>query len=167
LSKTWNSPEWKTKRAAYLAEHPVCEMPGCIEKATVIHHRVKANVGLAKWREIYRNAERSRKNSLLTTHQLTALTNEKYAAFKARVEATYLDFTPETVEALCKRCHAARDHGKVLCLKCGENYHNPRYPACYKCNQTETVVSRRVQPERPDPEKAGNHRPKRKRKREK
>jgi len=134
MSATWASPEWKAKRLAYLAEHPACEMPGCTSPATVINHRAKANVGLAKWKEIKRNAERSKKNAALTAQQLTELANEKYAEFKARVSETYLIFTPETVEALCKRCHYARDHGKVLCTRCGENYHSTRYTQCYACN---------------------------------
>lgn len=134
MSATWRSKEWREKRAAYLTLHQLCEMPGCIEPATVINHRVKANVGLAKWKEIRRGVERSKKNAELTAEQVTDLTNQKYAEFKARVSEAYLDFTPETVEALCKRCNYAREHGKVLCTKCREHYHNMRYTQCYQCN---------------------------------
>lgn len=124
---------------AYLAEHPVCEMPGCAQPATVIHHRVKANVGLAKWKEVRRSVERSKKNVALTFEQVTALTNEKYQEFKARVSETYLCFTPKTVEALCKRCNYARERGKVLCQQCKIHYHSPRYPVCYECNKVKAV----------------------------
>ena len=137
---SWNTKEWKEKRLAFLAEHPVCEMPGCTQPATVINHRVKANVGLAKWKEIRRNVERSRKNAALTVDQVTALTNEKYQEFKARVSETYLNFTSETVEALCKRCNYAREHGKVLCRRCRVHYHNPRFPVCYECAKEAGVI---------------------------
>jgi len=139
LTKTWASREWRAKRVAFLTEHPGCEMPGCTQPATVINHRVKANIGLVKWKEIKRNIERSKKNAFLTAEQITALTNEKYQGFKARVSETYLIFTPQTVEALCKRCNYAREHGKVLCLRCRVHYHNPRFPMCFECNKVKAV----------------------------
>lgn len=136
----WRSPEWRMKRESYLKEHPACEMPGCTQSATVINHRTKANVGLSKWKEIRRNVERSKKNAALTSQQVTDETNRKYAEFKARVTETYLNFTPETVEALCKRCNMAREHGKVLCQTCRGHYHNPRYPKCYLCDCQEKGI---------------------------
>ena len=34
---------------------------------------------------------------------------------------------------LCNRCHFAKQKGKILCLKCGEHYHSPRYENCFNC----------------------------------
>jgi hypothetical protein len=59
--------------------------------------------------------------------------DELYQEYKRRVEEEYMDLTPEKIMVLCNRCHTARKYGKVLCRKCRENYHNPKYPTCYTC----------------------------------
>ena len=38
---------------------------------------------------------------------------------------------------LCKRCAFARRYNKVLCNKCGINYHGKRYDQCFNCLKNE------------------------------
>jgi len=61
--------------------------------------------------------------------------DELYEEYKRQAELEYMELTPETVMVLCNRCHTARRYGKVLCQKCREHYHNPKYPMCYHCNK--------------------------------
>jgi len=61
--------------------------------------------------------------------------DERYAEYKRLAEEEYMELTPEKVMVLCTRCHTARRHGKVLCRRCRENYHNPKYPTCYICSK--------------------------------
>ena len=58
-----------------------------------------------------------------------------YGEYKKMAEAEYMELTPENAMVLCNRCHTARRYGKVLCQRCKENYHNPKYPACYSCSK--------------------------------
>jgi hypothetical protein len=135
MTKTWGSVEWKEKRAAYLVGK-VCEMCGGSTKLA-IHHRHPVNVGLAKWKSIRRNLERGKAGEGLSVEEVVKITNEKYTDFKERAEASYMDFSPENVAVLCKRCHYAIERGKVLCVKCKKHYHGKRYPVCYECNKKE------------------------------
>ena len=61
--------------------------------------------------------------------------DELYEEYKRQAELEYMTLTPETAMVLCNRCHTARRYGKVLCQKCKEHYHNPKYPMCYHCNK--------------------------------
>jgi hypothetical protein len=135
MTKTWGSVEWKEKRAAYLVGK-VCEMCGGSTKLA-IHHRHPVNVGLVKWKSIRRNLERGKAGEGLSVEEVVKITNEKYTDFKERAEASYMDFSPENVAVLCKRCHYAIERGKVLCVKCKKHYHGKRYPVCYECNKKE------------------------------
>lgn len=38
---------------------------------------------------------------------------------------------------LCRRCAFARRNNKVLCKKCGKNYHSPKYNQCFNCLKSE------------------------------
>jgi hypothetical protein len=133
MSKTWSAKEWREKRAAYLVGK-VCEMCSGSEKLG-IHHRHPANLGLAKWKQIRRNLMRGKAGEGLSFEEITRVTNEKYAGFKARAELMYMEFTPDNVAVLCRRCHFAAEHGKTLCKRCRVHYHNPHFPVCFKCNK--------------------------------
>ena len=41
------------------------------------------------------------------------------------------------LKVLCRRCAFARRNNKVLCQKCGENYHNPKFNQCFQCLRNE------------------------------
>ena len=47
----------------------------------------------------------------------------------------YMDFEKLHAEGkillLCVRCVYARKKGLVLCEKCKEDYHKPKYPSCF------------------------------------
>jgi len=38
---------------------------------------------------------------------------------------------------LCRKCAYARRNNKILCKKCGENYHNPKFNQCFQCLKSE------------------------------
>lgn len=57
-----------------------------------------------------------------------------YGEYTKAAEKEYMKLTPETAMVLCNRCHTARRYGKVLCSRCRENYHSPKYPTCYSCS---------------------------------
>jgi hypothetical protein len=137
MTKTWGSAEWRMRRAAYL-KWKACEMCGSADNLS-IHHRHPVNVGLAKWKSIRRNLERGKAGEGLSVEEVVRVTSEKYMAFKERAEASYMDFSPENVAVLCKRCHYATERGKVLCVKCKKHYHGKRYPVCYECNKEASV----------------------------
>jgi hypothetical protein len=138
MTKTWGSAEWRMRRAAYL-KWKVCEMCGSADNLA-IHHRHPVNVGLVKWKSIRRNLERGKAGEGLSVEEVVRVTSEKYMAFKERAEANYMDFSPENVAVLCKRCHFATEKGKILCKQCRKHYHGKRYPLCYECNKEMKVT---------------------------
>ena len=129
---SWGSKEWKQKRLAAI-EGKVCAWCGS-DKALAVHHDKEPRVtGLAKWKSIYRSLDKSPKFKGLSPERLHALADERFEAWRAEYEKTYMDF--ENVVILCRKCHFALHKGKKLCDKCKTNYHNPRYSMCFKCNE--------------------------------
>ena len=48
----YNSRAWRRVRAAYIAEHPRCEAPGCAAPARIVHHvdhRRPARASRSRW----------------------------------------------------------------------------------------------------------------------
>ena len=129
---SWGSKEWMEKRLAAI-EGRVCAWCGSAEALAVHHDKEPRVTGLAKWKSIYRSLDKSPRTKGLSPERLTELTNERFEAWRAEYERTYMDF--ENVIILCKKCHYALHHGKVLCQRCRVHYHNPRYPVCFSCNE--------------------------------
>lgn len=129
---SWNTKEWKAKRLAAI-EGKVCAWCGSTD-ALAVHHDAEPKVtGLAKWKSIKRSLDKSPKFKNLTPEKLKALTDERFAEWRAEYERIYMDF--ENVVILCRKCHFALHKGKKLCDKCKIHYHNPRFPVCWECNE--------------------------------
>ena len=69
----------------------------------------------------------------LTVDHLTYLNDDG----SSMTTEQYMDFPKLHAEGkiilLCVRCAYARKKGMILCQKCKENYHKPKYPSCFKC----------------------------------
>lgn len=60
-----------------------------------------------------------------------ALAPHHMLEYSYKTEWDYLD--PRNVVVLCKRCHFAVHHGKILCPKCRKNYMRYENNCCYSC----------------------------------
>jgi len=129
-----HTKQWKEQRKEII-KGKVCAWCGS-DKSLVVHHYNEPRVtGLNKWKSIFRSVEKSPKNKDLSYDELKQIVDEKFADWKKRTLETYMDFSPENIIILCKRCHYALHKGMVLCKNCKQKYHKRRYDFCYECNQ--------------------------------
>lgn len=126
------SKEWKKQREEII-EGKVCAWCGS-DKALVVHHYNEPKVtGLAKWKSIMRSTEKQKKYADLPYEELKEIVDQKFAKWKEKYLETYMDFSPENVLILCKKCHFALHKGMVLCKVCKKKYHKRRFDMCYTC----------------------------------
>lgn len=128
----WTSKEWKEKRLE-LIEGKLCAWCGSDEALAVHHYNEPKVTGLSKWKSIMRTTEKQKKYAPLSYGELKEVVDGKFADWKEKTLANYMDFSPENIIILCKRCHFALHKGLVMCQKCKENYHKKRFDMCYKC----------------------------------
>ena len=46
-------------------------------------------------------------------------------------------YAEKKLMVLCRRCASARRYNKILCERCGENYHGKKLDICFECRKTE------------------------------